>query len=184
MKTPSQIKKEIKKYVLASLLNANLLPSKALRESVTATELIMETIKPYLKKKENNGNELKFLYDWYINLYKSKFGEKAIWNVSWVNIAKGILKAKPEEMELEDWMNFLVCCIYVYFYKLDNQYVENAGFPFGLLGQNLTQCKLVVKENFSYYKLNESEYYKKYIEDMVKKLNLKVEKYGGTKSKG
>lgn len=183
MKTHGQIKKDVKKYVLSAFLNGGLSPTKAIKESVIATELIMEIIKPYLKKKENNGNELKFLYDWYIELYKSKFGEKAIWGISWVNVAKGLLKAKPEEMNMESWMDCLFSCFYVYFYKLNSSYVDNAGYPFGLIGQNLTQCKLIVKENFKHYNLNEDKYYQKYVEDILKKLNLKITKYGGSESK-
>lgn len=148
-------------------------------QSKIATDMIMRLIESLLKSPEFTNKEIPTIRDFYWKLYEKYYNQKPVWHVKHIHIIKTLLRAKPNDLEMSDWINQIKAAIYVYLFELKDDFIEyKLGHSLSGLFSKIDQCRRIVKEKFSYFNLTEQEYYKKYVNDVCVKLDLPLDKYG------
>lgn len=131
-----------------------------------------------MPKKETTeaGSKSHEFLKFYEELYSAIYNRPAL--IDWIKATVVLRKMFQNSVVT---MDLAMACLSAYF-ELEDQFLEERDYPPELFPNNIARCRVVVERDFSYYerkyKMSRDDYYKKYIEDIMKKYNLNVDEGG------
>ena len=126
---------------------------------------------------KQSGATAKKILDFYHDIYLAKFKEKPI-----INGGRD-MRALKEFFDYNDFsLDFLKVCVIMYL-NIENDWLEDQGYPMWSFPDKVHQCRKELDYKYKYFKGTQEQYYKKYVENNTKLLNIEINDRGSKQNR-